>query len=577
MRYQKAYEEMTRASLAEVLPDILSEAKDESPKPDIAWDIRTYNEASRYDSVARMDANSEERFKKLFESVQTRLESQFPDSVLRQWAKAMTGRVNTISKKNTVKSAKTADIEIEPLLIDGKLNPFFQNVIDENVGLIRSIATGKQVQFKNMLVSAITKDLNKDTLAKLISKKFNLSKDQARFIARDQVNKLNGSLNQYRQQQIGGKRYIWRTMEDERVRPDHAKLDGTTQKWSKKPVTDKRTKARNHPGGDFQCLPGHIRVGLNQPINRLYRRFYDGKLAELVSHAGKTIHATMNHPILTQRGFIPAHQIEVGDYLIQTSHQGVDGFETNDKEAQIKVEDLFRAFVAHSPIEVRGSTETDFHGDGVIHESIDVVNPNLILRHGLEASLIQSIYELALATSDSLPNGRDAYPRPRDFVSGISQLQSLFTGQSSHSDSVRGTSASKLNALLSQSSANGSTGNSMFFSQRQETYSGLVLLNDLLRNIHLIPGYLSSFDWDFMTAEQLAQSTRVNIQGDGNLFQVHTSRIQFDRIVEQRTLCFSGHVYNLETDKGWYLAENRVVHNCRCYAEMIISDVVDKK
>jgi hypothetical protein len=36
---------------------------------------------------------------------------------------------------------------------------------------------------------------------------------------------------------------------------------------------------------------------------------------------------------------------------------------------------------------------------------------------------------------------------------------------------------------------------------------------------------------------------------------------------------FSGHVYNLQTDNGWYEANGYIVHNCLCY---ITQDVVDE-
>ena len=27
---------------------------------------------------------------------------------------------------------------------------------------------------------------------------------------------------------------------------------------------------------------------------------------------------------------------------------------------------------------------------------------------------------------------------------------------------------------------------------------------------------------------------------------------------------FSGHVYNLQTESGWYVTQNVITHNCRC-------------
>lgn len=43
-----------------------------------------------------------------------------------------------------------------------------------------------------------------------------------------------------------------------------------------------------------------------------------------------------------------------------------------------------------------------------------------------------------------------------------------------------------------------------------------------------------------------------------------TGEILLDEIVNIDVKAFSGHVYNLETSGGWYIAEGIVVHNCRC-------------
>jgi hypothetical protein len=34
-------------------------------------------------------------------------------------------------------------------------------------------------------------------------------------------------------------------------------------------------------------------------------------------------------------------------------------------------------------------------------------------------------------------------------------------------------------------------------------------------------------------------------------------------------------VFNLETSSNWYVAQNLIVHNCRCYADPDVQSVVD--
>jgi SPP1 gp7 family putative phage head morphogenesis protein len=70
---------------------------------------------------------------------------------------------------------------------------------------------------------------------------------RAALLARDAVGDLVSGVTQTRAQQLGADRYVWRSMEDARVRPLHAELDGTTRSWSEPHPTE------GHPGDAFGC------------------------------------------------------------------------------------------------------------------------------------------------------------------------------------------------------------------------------------------------------------------------------------------------------------------------------------
>lgn len=234
-KYSQAYEAAVSNGLKMILAPLRKEAARETPPE------------GRHDSAqVRLDANAEQELRELFEAVQSQLERLFPDTILAAWSRAMVGHVNRVSKGNIARTAKTVDIDIEPLLHDRGLNPYFQNVVDENVGLIRSIAQSDVPQFKNQLVMAITQDLPSDQIRQMIQDHFGKSREKARLLAVDQVGKLNGRLDQYRQQQVGGSRYRWRTSKDERVAgnpsgryphatPSHWAREGKTYRWDSPP------------------------------------------------------------------------------------------------------------------------------------------------------------------------------------------------------------------------------------------------------------------------------------------------------------------------------------------------------
>lgn len=215
-----------------------------------------------------MDANADEETKKLFDAIRNKLNSAFPDTTLRRWAKAMVKRTHGVSSRNQAKHIRKiskGEIEIEGILTsDKKLNPYFENIIDQNVGLIRSITEEKLPTFKNALVNAITQDAPVSEIAKMVRKNFKTTESKAHMIARDQVGKLNGALDEFHQKTIGVKRYRWRTVHDGAVRGNpggkyppkpgqnnHWKLDGKIFNWDKPPTMADGRKL--NPKQDYQC------------------------------------------------------------------------------------------------------------------------------------------------------------------------------------------------------------------------------------------------------------------------------------------------------------------------------------
>jgi SPP1 gp7 family putative phage head morphogenesis protein len=75
----------------------------------------------------------------------------------------------------------------------------------------------------------------------------NVSESRAELVARDQTQKLAGTVNQIRQENAGVTQYVWSTSRDERVRPSHDALDGEIFDWATPPPET------GHPGQDFQC------------------------------------------------------------------------------------------------------------------------------------------------------------------------------------------------------------------------------------------------------------------------------------------------------------------------------------
>jgi len=131
--------------------------------------------------------------------------------------------------------------QIEPWAKDA-----IESFVAENVSLIKSIPENFLREVEGLLIREIRNGTRVEGIAALIRERFSVSQKKALLIARDQVGKFNGSLAKKRQESAGVTRYIWRTVQDERVRPKHKAQNGKEYSWDKPPPT-------GHPGQDYSC------------------------------------------------------------------------------------------------------------------------------------------------------------------------------------------------------------------------------------------------------------------------------------------------------------------------------------
>lgn len=121
----------------------------------------------------------------------------------------------------------------------------------ENVDLITSLVDGELEEITDLLDEGFKKGTRVEDLRKQIKERFDVSKSKADLLARDQVLKLNAKITQTRQKQAGIRSFTWSTSNDERVRPEHAELDGSVFAWSDLPTVDGEPDVM--PGTQFQC------------------------------------------------------------------------------------------------------------------------------------------------------------------------------------------------------------------------------------------------------------------------------------------------------------------------------------
>jgi SPP1 gp7 family putative phage head morphogenesis protein len=149
-------------------------------------------------------------------------------------------------------------------LLDKDIDLMLKSWVSTNVTLIKSIQTDLLGQVKVIIEDGYRSALSIPTITQQLQSKFNISKNRARLIARDQMGKLHSAYIHHEHEQLGITEYVWLTTHDERVRKSHKVLDGKVCQWNN-PLTYKNSEdgkllSKSSIGGvplqvgqDFQC------------------------------------------------------------------------------------------------------------------------------------------------------------------------------------------------------------------------------------------------------------------------------------------------------------------------------------
>lgn len=114
----------------------------------------------------------------------------------------------------------------------------YSALLAENVGLITSLPRKAAERVHTLATEARLTGKRHEEVAKAILDTGRVTASRATLIARTETSRAACSLTQARAMFAGSEGYIWRTVEDEHVRPEHKKMDGKYVRWSHPPKTD---------------------------------------------------------------------------------------------------------------------------------------------------------------------------------------------------------------------------------------------------------------------------------------------------------------------------------------------------
>lgn len=201
-------------------------------------------------SGMRTDANPGRRVNRKVDQISAAFYRRFPHEKLEKLARRVALETDARSRVEVLRQAKALVGVDLPTVAAAGLTDAIRDFSAENVALIKSIPDTYFGDVEKVLTRGLNAGQRAPAIAAELEERLGVAEDRARLIARDQVGKFFSSLNETRHRGLGLNRYVWRTSNDERVRPEHAELNGQVFSYDDPPVVDGEAV---NPGDAILC------------------------------------------------------------------------------------------------------------------------------------------------------------------------------------------------------------------------------------------------------------------------------------------------------------------------------------
>lgn len=194
---------------------------------------------------ARQDADEPARVRRAIAQIEDRVKGMATQRDIESIASKFAIETSTHNRRELGKQVKAA-LGIDAPFQDRKLALLIDGFAAENAALIKGLSRETISAIEKAALKAVQDGKLWPDLKGELAKRFGMSERRAKLIARDQIGKLYGQINASRQKEIGITRFIWRCVNDERVRDEHLEWDGNVYSYDEPPDG-------TLPGEPIQC------------------------------------------------------------------------------------------------------------------------------------------------------------------------------------------------------------------------------------------------------------------------------------------------------------------------------------
>ena len=454
----------------------------------------------------------------------------------------------------------------------------------QNVDLIKTIDSRHFADVARVVEDALRKGRRTRDLKKDIAARFGVSDRRAQLIARDQLASLNMRITEARQTELGIAKYRWTTSGDERVRDEHAEIDGEVFTWAK------GAPGEGHPGEPINCiLPGQLAAGA---FVAGVRSWYSGQVVELVTASGCRLRLTVNHPVPTARGWVVAGDLRQGDKVASDRSWGAPGDTVDPNNNPAPIDQVFGALAERLGVARAALCADDLHGDAQFVEGdVDVagaVGPLLSdggAKHAQRGGdLVFPLADVGAASlaregAAALLVGAVGAPPCGDPRGAALSGDGLGAGglDLPPLDDLGRRAPAQLDTGLAQLDGDAPARQAVPLGEGLDRGAAEVVSDEPLDRWHAF-GHLEALhvgataDLDAAVRQVSGEGAALHADLLAELVGGFAGLVSSDEIVEVRNGFYSGHVYDLQSITGAMVVEGLVISNCRCVAVPVFKD-----
>lgn len=534
-----------------------------------------------------MDASPAVEFIRQMSTLGTRWMKQFNElsNELSKWfGQSVKQRVDMSFSQNL----RAAGFEV-PFTNSRIVQDVLAATIGQQVALIKSIGQEHLTDVQGMVLRSVQKGGDLKTLTDELEHRYNLTRKRAAFIASSQNRMSTAAITRVRQQEVGVNKAIWSHSQGAaQPRCDHVAFSAGRYKGdSPGPVYDVSKGAHLDdgwiwPGQLPNCFPGSAVVSLETGISRLWRTYFDGKMVN-IQIGTDLLEGTVNHPILTSRGWVALGSLDSGDHVVCMVQQSGDMVDHDKHDGKTTFADLFETCSGIFGYSSRIGSGFNFHGDIPDNEVDEIIVINDMLPNKRDIIGDQHFGDFRFTESDGwntfigLGVIDEIVPSLRSGLvsSGLPLGDRHLRVLGSHT----GRSISH-QALLYQDISDvtgGVSWESQMRGYRSGTHTSGIERNDIVLPKSPLDTLINS-DGIINKTNLFAQIVRIAANDLSNIFQFDTRFYEFRRVGDKTIRDYSGHIFTMETLSGYYSVSGASVQakNCGCVSRGIIPGLKNK-